>query len=278
MEQTLSLSSRDIEQFHDLGFLSIPRITTHDEIAHVRGLYDRLFEQRAGWNNGDFFDFAGLDDLGTPATVPQLSEPSRYEPALKDMIFRKNAHALAQQLLGPGAELVFEHAILKPAGIGGETPWHQDEAFYPRFTNYRSLTFWMPLQPVDQFNGCLEFIPHSNNGPLLQHRSIKNDKRIHGLEALGVDESGKVICPLDEGGATVHGYRTLHHAAPNRTDGPRRAYALAFGVRSKAYTLREEFPWNLAKETAREKRAASAQGIMGRYLAGLKKSGKTIIR
>src|SRR5574337_886960 len=278
MDQTLSLSSQDIERYHDQGFLSIPRITTHDEVIGIRGLYDRLFEQRVGWDRGDLFDFAGLDEPGSTPTVLQLLSPSRYEPSLEATTFRKNAHAIARQLLGPSAELVFEHAMLKPAGIGGETPWHQDEAFYPRFTNYRSVTFWLPLQPVDQFNGCLEFIPGSNNGPLLQHRSIHNDKRISGLEAIGVDDRNKVICPLGEGDATVHGYRTLHHAAPNRTDGPRRAYAVAFGVHSKAYTLREDFPWNLAKKTAREKRAISAQGAMARYVVGLKKSVKAIIR
>jgi ectoine hydroxylase-related dioxygenase (phytanoyl-CoA dioxygenase family) len=272
------LGQLEVERFHQEGFLSIPQITTREEISRVRALYDRLFEQKAGWEKGDFFDFAGLDESGATASVPQLSDPSKYEPALKNTIFRTNAHAIARQLLGPTAELVFEHAMLKPAGTGGETPRHQDEAFYPRFTNYRSITFWMPLQPVDIVNGCLDFIPGSNNGPLLTHRSINNDPRIHGLEAPEADASLKVSCPLQEGGATVHGYRTLHHAGPNLSDGPRRAYALGFGVRSREYTLRTDFAWNREKATARALRAKTALRPLQRYIKELKHSVKAAIR
>jgi ectoine hydroxylase-related dioxygenase (phytanoyl-CoA dioxygenase family) len=272
------LTADEIKLFHEKGFLSIPEITTKDEVVRIRSMYDRLFEQRAGWDRGDFFDFAGLDESGKTASVPQLSDPSKYEPALKHTVFRSNAQAIAKQLLGPTAELVFEHAMLKPAGTGGETPWHQDEAFYPRFTNYRSITFWMPLQPVDTINGCLDFIPGSNNGPLLRHQSINNDPRIHGLEAPEADGSLKVSCPLQEGGATVHGYRTLHHAGPNLSDGPRRAYALGFGVRSKDYTLRADFAWNLEKATARAQRASNSLGPLQRYVKDLKHSVKVVIR
>ena len=272
------LTADEIKLFHEKGFLSIPEITTAEEVTRIRGMYDRLFEDRTGWDKGDFFDFAGLDESGTTASVPQLDHPSKYEPALKNTIFRSNAHAIAKQLLGPTAELVFEHAMLKPAGTGGETPWHQDEAFYPRFTNYRSITFWMPLQPVDIVNGCLDFIPGSNKGPLLRHRSINNDPRIHGLEAPEADASLKVSCPLEEGGATVHGYRTLHHAGPNLSDGPRRAYALGFGIHSRDYTLRTDFPWNLEKATARKKRANVSQGPMQRYIKQLKNVAKTAFK
>ena len=272
------LDAEEVSRFKAEGFLEIPEITTPEEISRLRVLYDSLFKQRAGWEKGDFFDFSGLDDTGSTASMLQLLEPSRYEPALRDTVFRTNAHAIAKQLLGPAAELVFEHAMLKPANTGGETPWHQDEAFYPRFTNYRSITFWLPLQAVDVDNGCLDFIPGSNDGPLLTHRSINNDPRIHGLEAPDAQAALKVSCPLEEGGATVHGYRTLHHAGPNMTDGPRRAYALGFGVRSKEYVLRTEHAWNVEKATARALRANSARGPLRRYVHELKQSVKGLIR
>lgn len=276
MKPSVSLTEDQIELFREQGFLAIPQITTPEEVAWVRGLYDQLFERRAGWERGDFFDFAGDDYLQDPA-LPQLLSPSRYQPELIDTQFRANACAMAVQLLGPKAELVFEHAMLKPARTGSETPWHQDEAFFPKFTDYHSITFWMPLQPVDANSGCLDFIPGSHKRPLLPHRSIGDNPRVHGLEALGADGSGKVSCPLDEGGATIHHYRTLHHAGPNLSDGPRRAYALGFGVRSWRYTLREEFPWNAAKATAREQRAEAARGVLRRTVRRLKNTVKSVL-
>ena len=73
----------------------------------------------------------------------------------------------------------------------------------------------------------------------------------------------------------------LPDASPRRpqpvTDGPRRAYALGFGVRSREYLLRTEFPWNAARESARQKRADAAQGHLHRYAALLRKTVKRVL-
>ena len=274
----MELTKDEICKFHEQGYLLLPKITTSEEVAWIREIYDRLFEQRVGWDSGDFFDFAGIDDTETTAMLPQLMSPSRYVPALRKTTFRANAHEIAKQLLGKSTELVFEHAMLKPAGTGGETPWHQDEAFYRKYTNYQAITFWMPLQSVNPSNGCLEFIPSSHKGPLLPHRSINNDPRIHGLEADGVDASQLIACPLPAGGVSIHHSRTLHHSGPNRSDEPRRAYALGFAVRSRKFTLRKDFPWNAEKATAREKRAIEAKTATQHCVNYLKNTAKAILR
>lgn len=273
-----ALSPHQISFFHENGYLSLPQITTAEEVNWIRDIYDHFFERRVGWENGDFFDFSGTDQADSALTLPQMLDLSRYEPALKQTLFRTHALNIARQLLGPSAELVFEHAILKPAKSGGETPWHQDEAFFPKYTNYQSLTIWMPLQAVNIANGCLDFIPGSHLGPLLPHHRLNHDPRIHGLEAEGVDASQRVTCPVPAGGATIHHQRTLHHADPNRSDEPRRAYALGFGVRSRATTLRTEFHWNQSRATARDQRAAAAQGVLQRYVNLLKTQLKAVLR
>lgn len=272
------LSREQIASFGQDGFLAIPRITTDAEIAWMREVYDRLFERKPGWSRGDFFDFAG-DDRGPDAPkLPQLLNPSRYEPVLANTMFRANAQAIARQLLGPNARLIFEHAMLKPARTGGETAWHQDAAFYARYTNYRAVTIWMPLQPVDERNGCMRFIPGGQEGPVKGHRRIGDNPRAHGLEAIDVDPSAAIACPLPAGGATIHGDRTLHHAGPNSSDEPRRAYALVFGKRSRAYVLREEHPWNRGVETARETRAREARGLVGNWMSAVKEAAKSLLR
>ncbi|MDB5930175.1 MAG: Phytanoyl-CoA dioxygenase [Polaromonas sp.] len=272
------LSPGEIAQFHDQGFVCIPQITTAEEVAWLREAYDRLFERRAGWDKGDMFDFAGTDAPGVALAAPQLSFPSRYEPALENTIFRANASAMAKQLLGASAQLVFEHAMLKPARNGAPTPWHQDEAFYASKGGNDVLTFWMALQPVDAHNGCMDFIAGSNKGPLLAHRRINGDPRIHGLEALGVDEGRRVSCPLPAGGATVHGYHTLHHANANLSGEPRRAYALLFGIPQDKPLSGEAFPWNRDVATARLERAKKADGLLRRYARQLRTAAKAVIR
>ena len=274
---TLSLAPGQVSQFWEQGFLAIPQICTELEVRRLCEVYDRLFAQRTGWDKGDLFDFAGPDTPGSVPVLPQLLEPSRYEPSLKKSVVRANALAIARQILGPRAELVFEHAMLKPAHIGAETPWHQDEAFFPIYTNYQSITIWIPLQPVDTSNGCMQFIPGSHAGAVLPHRRLNDDPRVHGLEVCGTNVTQAVSCPLPAGGATVHHCRTLHHAGPNLTGGPRRAYALGFGIRSKEFTLRSEFPWNAHRTSARDRRADASQGTAERYMRQLRNTVKKAI-
>ncbi|MGH1569784.1 phytanoyl-CoA dioxygenase family protein [Methylobacterium sp. P31] len=267
---TRLLTAAEIAAFRRDGFLAIPAITTAEELDTLRGAYDRLFEEARGWKDGSLFDLVDVDRGAGVARSPQLLNPSRFEPLLRDILFRANALAMCRQLLGPKAALVFEHAIRKPPKVGAATAWHQDEAFYAAYTNYRAITVWMPLQTVTPENGCMLYIPGSHLEPLLTHRSIGGDPRIHGLEALGVPTERAVPCPLPAGGATFHDCRTLHCAGPNLSDGPRRAYALGFGVRSAEHTLRTEHPWNAEKCTLRQERERQARGPVA-HLANMAK-------
>lgn len=272
------LTPSGIDFFEANGFLTLPILTTQTEVQHLIALYDALFRDRAGWETGDHFDFANTGEAGVQPSIPQILNPSRYEPRLRHTLFRENATLIARQLLGSSATLVYEHAMLKPAGSAGVTPWHQDEAFYPKYTNYKSITFWMPLQAVDQSNGCLEFIPGSHLAALVPHHSIDNDPRIPGLEADHANRVAAVACPLPAGGATIHHCRTLHTAGPNTSSDPRRAYCLAFGVRSRAHTVRTEHPWIKQKRTASARRAAEAQSALARSASALKQVVKALLR
>lgn len=124
---TVILTSEQIEFYHREGYLVLDSITTPEEVAWLREIYDRLFATRAGREEGNQFDLAGTDEEGKEAALPQILNPAKYAPELKNGLYRVNALAIAKQLLGPEANYQGEHAIFKPARIGAETPWHQDE-------------------------------------------------------------------------------------------------------------------------------------------------------
>jgi hypothetical protein len=237
--------------FHENGFLSIPAVTTAEELARITPIYDRLFEERAGYYEGNYFDFAGESD-SSPA-LPQITMPSRYEPALRESSLFRNCAAMAAQLMGPRTEFVFDHAMVKsPQGL--PTAWHQDQAFWRAGMSFRIVSFWIALQEVNRDNGCLKFIPKSNHGPLYEHRSLGDDPRKHGVESMGVREEAAVFCPIPAGGATIHHWLTCHGADANRTTSPRRAYAICFGVLADRPLVSREYPWNRRKITERAKR------------------------
>jgi ectoine hydroxylase-related dioxygenase (phytanoyl-CoA dioxygenase family) len=256
---TITLTQDQIAFYHREGYLALEAITTQEETAWLRGIYDRLFEARAGREFGDQFDLAGPDEEGTEAALPQILNPAKYAPELKEGLYRVNALAVARQLLGPEAQYQGEHAIFKPARTGAATPWHQDEAYWNPAVEYNALSIWIPLQPATLENGCMQFVPRSHKQEVLPHHCIHNDPRIHGLEVDAADTGTAAACPLPPGGATIHHNRTLHYTGPNRSDIPRRAYILAYGLAVKPRSEPRDFYWNTQKQTPREQRAAEAR-------------------
>ncbi len=225
---TVVLTEDQIAFYHREGYLALDALTTQEEVAWLRDIYDRLFANRAGREVGDQFDLAGPDEEGQEAALPQILNPAKY-------------------------------AIFKPARTGAPTPWHQDEAYWNPAVEYNALSIWIPLQPATLENGCMQFVPGSHKQEVLTHHCINNDPRIHGLEVDSADTSTAVACPLPPGGATIHHNRTLHYTGPNRSEIPRRAYILAFGLPIKPRSEPRDFYWNTQKQTPREQRAAQAR-------------------
>ena len=255
------LNPDDVAAFHRDGFLSIPALVHAEEVTFMRLLYDQLFEARAGRDAGDHFDLAGTDEEGAPATLQQILNPSRYAPEFETLACVRSALAIATQLLGPGAEAQGNHAIMKPAGMGAATPWHQDEAYWNPELAYNALSVWIPLQEATLENGCMHFIPGSHRREVLPHHAINHDPRIHGLEAdEAIEPAGAVACPLPAGGATFHLARTLHYAGENRTPNPRRAYIMMFGTPPTPFDGTRRFPWLEQQQTARAERARQSAG------------------
>lgn len=158
------------------GFLLVEGLSSPEEIESLQLIYDQMFSERRGWNEGNLFDMVGPDNPEQQAALPQLLWPSRYEPRLRQTRLAESARSIAERILGPKAENVLEHALLKPARVGPATPWHQDDAFHRRGSGMlESISIWMPLQDVTVESGCLQYIRGSNGGPLIPHRSPGND-------------------------------------------------------------------------------------------------------
>jgi len=225
------LTEEQVAFYRKNGFLSIARITTDEEVAWLRGLYDQLFGERTREEEGGYFDLAGPRAHAGREVLPQVLGPERRFPELRETLYFRNARRLAAQLLGLPEEQVNGggHMILKPARYGRETPWHQDEAYWSPELIPQSLSVWLPLDPATVESGCMQFIPGSHREEVRRHRHIDHDPTVHGLVTDDVDASQAVPCPIPAGGATFHHSRTLHYAGPNTSERPRRAYILVLG-------------------------------------------------
>src|SRR5258707_15381804 len=75
-------------------------------------------------------DRAGPRGPGGPA-LPQLLYPERAEPQVLSTRFFASATTLGAELMGRNDLDWFTHFIVKPAGGGASTAWHQDVAYDP---------------------------------------------------------------------------------------------------------------------------------------------------
>jgi hypothetical protein len=263
------VSDDQLAEFRRDGFLLVKGLSSDDELASLRVLFDRLFSERRGWNTGDLFDMVGLDSPEQELALPQLLRPSRYEPLLRQSKLAASARSIAEQILGPKLENDLEHAISKPPLNGAATPWHQDDAFHRKGSGVlESISIWMPLQDVTVESGCMRYIRGSNLGPLYPHQSPRNDPRIHGLETVSTpDLTNCVAMPICAGDAVIHLSRTLHGAGVNTSTQPRHAYILGYSVKARRNQfLTRDYPWNLEKRTAREERALQTLSAIKRTL------------
>jgi hypothetical protein len=252
------LSPALLRQYTDTGFVAIAELCGASDLAMIRTTLLGLFRRQVGRDEGTQFDMLGLDVDASEARQPQIIKPSVTAPELLRTEYFERLFAAARQLLGPDAQFSFDHSILKPAGSGAATPWHQDEAHHShRYLRYRQVSFWMPLQDTPVDAGCMRYIPGSNRGLLLAHDWLNHDPRIHAVECNAelIDESLAVAMPVAAGSSIAHDGRTLHSALPNVSAEDRLAYIVVFTAppvlasEPRAVTLTSKGTANMQRRT-----------------------------
>jgi ectoine hydroxylase-related dioxygenase (phytanoyl-CoA dioxygenase family) len=251
----MRLDARMIRRFREDGFLMFDTGLSMQDLVALRQTLIRLHAENIGFEEGALFDATGIDDGSAPPRFPQILHPRSFAPELIDNNFYQTAKVIAEQILGSEVRFKADISLMKPARIGDATPWHQDEAFQDPAFDYEEISFWLALQPVDEANSCMTYVPGSHKGPVLPHGFPGGDARIHALECVGgFDPRDAVSCPLPAGGCVIHSQRTVHGAGPNVSDRDRLAYALIFDrVPTPARTVRH-FPWREQHRTARARR------------------------
>lgn len=225
-----SLAEDQRQFFRENGFLSIPQVTTPEEVAELRTFYDDVFDhpEKHGLRRVD------RSPKGEPDSLFQIHSAERQFPHLLETSYFRNARAAAAQLLGVEVEEVtgYNHMLRKPPRHGAVTPWHQDEEGWSlgtpaRMFVHRALNCWMPLDNATLESGCMQFIPGSHQREEHYPHVDRGDGTFVRI-AYGFDENDSVACPIPAGGATFHHCRTLHYSGPNTTDNPRRAMVFVF--------------------------------------------------
>jgi hypothetical protein len=226
------------ERFARDGFLAVAQpVATADELDEICAIIEGLLPRAPVHHVKDLA-------RGGPADgrILEIERTSDLDPALRRSPVYRRCRQLATQLVGVPMAPYFDHVICKPAENRSETAWHQDSAYaaIPGALVPPAAHVWLALQPATIDNGCMRFLPGTHRSPVA-HRPRGGDPAADALEAIDVDASTAVACPLPAGGITIHHPGVLHHTGPNTTDEPRLAWILQFR-REGAWGVRAMVP------------------------------------
>lgn len=215
------------------GWVHLPGFLSAAELAPLAATYERLLRREIPVSGRDYCDMTGSYDRPVEQfAILNVMLPRRYHPPLAGNVYERRAHAVAEQLCGPGMELDYDQFVAKPPHQPQAVfHWHQDLGYWPDTPDPRTATFWLALDRTDLDNGVVQFVDGSHREPELRgHRPLlgaRDDN--HSMVAL-VDPARDVIrhAVLQPGDVTVHHERTVHGSGGNHSDRWRRGYVVAF--------------------------------------------------
>lgn len=155
-------------------------------------------------------------------------------PEYRDFVFNSPAAEIAAELMDSKmVQLFHEHVLIKEAGAGVATPWHQDMPYYC-VDGPKTISLWVPLDEVPR-ERTLEFVAGSHQWGKFYRPQRFNGQALNendGLEAIPDIDSDRgayniVGWDLAPGDAVAFDYRTVHGApANNSASAQRRAFSL----------------------------------------------------
>jgi phytanoyl-CoA hydroxylase len=152
------------------------------------------------------------------ATLKQLFHMSDYDPFFKRLLYGSRMEALAEALLGEKMAKGFVEYFNKPPKAGKPTPPHQD-AYYFMLTPPQAITFWIPVEDVDEKNGCLRYIKGSHLKGMRTHKRSTTLGFSQEIIDFGTEDDvlNEVAKPAKVGDVLLHHGMTIHRADGNNS-------------------------------------------------------------
>jgi phytanoyl-CoA hydroxylase len=253
------LSSAQIDQFRDDGFLVLEDFASADAcaaareraeeiVAHFepdshRSIFTTHEQTRVSdeqfLSSGDritcFFEEEAFDADGS-LTVPKEQSINKIGHALHDLdpVFERFSYTpeLAEVAADVGlteAQALQSMYIFKQPSIGGEVGCHQDATFL--YTEPITVTgFWFALEDATLENGCLWAAPGAHRGPLRRvfKRAAGGGTEFEELDPTPLPTPPDELQPLPVPAGTmiVLDGRLPHWSDANRSPKSRHAYSL----------------------------------------------------
>jgi len=222
MENTsITISDELKQQYQDEGYFILRDVIPEEDLRFLQQKADELVAEQD----------EKMEELGTDEL--ELSrKDSRYfvflayqdHPELGDFVFSDLMEEICKATVGDTSNLFWEQFVVKGTKKqGAEFTWHQDSG-YVDTPHKKYVNAWIPLDDVSEENGTIHIIPYSRAGTSerVEHEFVEGSNDRVGY--FGDDPGDEVKVPA--GSIAVFSSTSFHRSGPNKTDKPRRAYAV----------------------------------------------------
>ena len=148
-------------------------------------------------------------------------------PLVGRFVMGRRLGQLAAELLEvDGVRLYHDQSLYKEPG-GGITPAHADQYYWPLASD-RTITAWIPLQPVPMVMGPLGFYARSQTVDFGRELGISDESEARISENMARHGFAFESGPFDLGDVSFHLGWTFHKAGANTSDCPRSVMTIIY--------------------------------------------------
>ena len=142
----------------------------------------------------------------------------QFSQIAAEFVMGKKLARIATELMDvDGVRLYHDQALFKEQK-GGFTPWHADQQYWP-LASSKTITAWIPLQPVSMEMGPLSFAAGSQKDTRFRDLEISDDSEQVIQKAMDTYEMNST--PFDLGEISFHS-GWMYHRAPANSSGKMR--------------------------------------------------------
>jgi ectoine hydroxylase-related dioxygenase (phytanoyl-CoA dioxygenase family) len=148
----------------------------------------------------------------------QIMNLWRVDEPVRQFTLARRFASVAAQLLGVAHVRIYHDQALYKEPLGGHTPWHQDQYYWPLDT-HNTVTMWMPLVDISEEMGMLTFASGSHKKGVIENLAI-SDQSEELLNNYVRQQQFPIHLErsMQAGDATWHYGTTLHSAPGNQSD------------------------------------------------------------
>ena len=197
------LTPQQIEAYQRDGFLPIERFLTDAELAELRAAVDEAVASMGNRKVSVGLDAMKDADDYYDRVFKQRVNLWRINATVKRFMLNPALGEMLGKLAGvDGMRVWHDQALIKPP-FGNPTGWHLDNPYWS-FTSRQSISIWIALDASTYQNGCMYYVPGSQN--IADYRNVPISEDIGALFRVYPEflAKGTVGVQLPAGGCAFH--------------------------------------------------------------------------